>query len=117
MIVVVEGTKAFSDYEIFMRAMGVALSGQKDGDNQIQVWSLGPHKINNFTAAFCNTTENFLKSKGFKVSFSKVNTDWVRKNIEHVNYYAFFSLPKEPLTKFAVYMEQQEDVEMGIFRY
>lgn len=117
MIIVVEGTKSFSDYEIFMRAMGVALSGQSEDDSQIQVWSLGPHKINSFTAAFCNTTENFLKSKGFKVSFSKVNTDWVRRNMEFVNYYAFFSLPKEPLTKFAVHMEQQEDIEVGIFRY
>ena len=26
MIIVVEGTKSFNDYEIFMRAMGVALS-------------------------------------------------------------------------------------------
>ena len=26
MIIVVEGTKSFEDYEVFMRAMGVALS-------------------------------------------------------------------------------------------
>lgn len=117
MIIVVEGTKSFNDYEIFMRAMGVALSEQKDNDNNIQVWSLGPHKINSFTAAFCNTTENFLKSKGFKVSFSKINNEWVRRNIDYVNYYAFFSLPKEPTSKFANYMQQQESLEVGIFRY
>lgn len=116
MIIVVEGTKTFSDYEIFMRAMSVALSSDIN-DSHIQVWSLGPHKINSFTAAFCNTTENYLKSKGFKVSFSKVNTDWVRKNIDYVNYYAYFSLPKEPLSKFAVHMQQQENIEVGIFRY
>ena len=116
MVIVVEGTKEFSDYEIFMRAMTVALSTPNDS-NQIQVWSLGPHKINNFTAAFCNSSENYLKQKGFKVSFSKINEQWVRQNIEHVTYYAYFSLPKEPLSKFATYMEHQEDVEMGIFRY
>lgn len=116
MIIVVEGTKTFSDYEIFMRAMTVALSTPNE-TSEIQVWSLGPHKINSFTAAFCNSAENYLKSKGFKVSFSKINTDWVRKNIEFVNYYAYFSLPKEPLSKFAVYMQQQETFETGIFRY
>jgi hypothetical protein len=116
MIIVVEGTKAFSDYDLFARGMSVALS-TKNSNNEIQVWSLGPHKINSFTAAFCNITENFLKSKGFKVSFSKVNTDWVRQNIDHVNYYAFFSLPKEPVSKFATYAQHQENVEMEIFRY
>lgn len=117
MVIVVEGSKAFNDYEIFTRAMGVALSNKKDIGNEIQVWSLGPHKINSFTASFCNITENFLKSKGFKVSFSKINNDWVRKNIDFVDYYAFFSLPKEPLSKFAVYMEQQEGLEARAFRY
>ena len=60
---------------------------------------------------------NYLKQKGFKVSFSKINEQWVKQNIEHVTYYAYFSLPKEPLSKFATYMEHQEDIEMGIFRY
>lgn len=116
MIIVVEGTKAFSDYELFMRGMSVALSNPNN-NNEIQVWSLGPHKINSFTAAFCNSSENYLRSKGFKVSFSKINTEYVRNNIEFVNYYAFFSLPKEPLSKFTVHMQQQENVEVGIFRF
>jgi putative hemolysin len=116
MVIVVEGTKAFSDYEIFMRAMTVALS-TPNNDNQIQVWSLGPHKINSFTAGFCNSAESYLKQKGFKVSFSKVTEQWVRQNVEYIDYYAYFSLPKEPLSKFATHMEHQEDVEMGIFRY
>lgn len=116
MIIVVEGTKTFSDYELFMRGMSEALK-YHDNSNEIQVWSLGPHKINSFTAAYCNITENYLKAKGFKVSFSKVNSDWVRKNIGYVGYHAFFSLPKEPLSKFTVYMQQQEGLEVGIFRY
>lgn len=116
MIIVVEGTKAFDNYELFTRGMGVALSS-KNISNDIQVWSLGPHKINSFTAGFCNITENYLKSKGFKISFSKINSDWVRRNIEHVNFYGFFSLPKEPLSKFAAHMEHQEGLDFRIFRY
>jgi hypothetical protein len=116
MVIVVEGSKTFSNYELFMTGMSQALK-TPNKVNEIQVWSLGPHKINSFTAAFCNTTENYLKSKGFKVSFSKVNTDWVRKNIQHVSYYAFFSLPKEPLSNFTTYMQHQEGIEVGIFKY
>lgn len=116
MIIVVEGTKAFSDYELFMRGMTVALSTPNDS-NEIQVWSLGPHKINSFTAAFCNSAENYLKSKGFRVSFSKVNVDWVKSNIGSVNYHAFFSLPKEQISKFTAYAQHQEGLEVGLFRF
>lgn len=115
MIIAVEGTKSFSDYEIFMRAMSVALSNIKD--NEIQVWSLGPHAINNYTAAFCNSSENFLKQKGFKIKFSKAPTFWVADNLSYVNYFAFFSAPKESLSRLAQQAELLESCELGIFRY
>jgi hypothetical protein len=116
MIVTVEGTKSFDDYDVFMRAMGVALS-MTNQDNEIQVWSLGPHKINSFTAAFCNSSENYLRQKGFKTSFSKVHPSWVEENLEYVNYYAFFSSPKESLSRLAKKAQEVEGCELGIFRY
>lgn len=115
MIIVVEGTKSFDDYEIFMRAMGVALSNTQDTD--IQVWSAGPHKINNFTASFCNSSENFLKQKGFKISFSKVTYQWIAENISYVNYFSYFSSPKEPTSRLVSLAQQTEGCEVGIFRY
>ena len=116
MIIVVEGTKSFSDYEIFMRAMSVALSHPRM-DCDIQVWSVGPHKINNFTASFCNSSENYLRQKGFKLSFSKVSYEWVIENFKYVNYFAFFSLPKESLSRLANLAQNIEGCELGIFRY
>ena len=116
MIIAVEGTKTFNDYEIFMRAMGVALSNTNI-DNDIQVWSLGPHTINSFTAAFCNLSEKFLKSKGFKINFYKVNAKWVAENLHSVNYYAFFSLPKESESRMCKVAQEIEGCEVGIFRY
>jgi hypothetical protein len=115
MIIAVEGTKSFADYEIFMRAMSVALSNIKD--NEIQVWSLGPHAINNYTAAFCNSSENFLKQKGFKISFHKVYAGWVAENINHVDYYGYFSSPKDPLSKMTTLAQSVETCEVGVFRY
>lgn len=116
MIIVVEGTKSFSDYDIFMRAMGVALS-TKTEDADIQVWSLGPHTINSFTAAFCNSSENFLKQKGYRISFSKIHSSWLVDNLQYVNYFAFFSSPKENLSRMANAVKDLEGCELGIFRY
>lgn len=116
MIIVVEGTKGFSDYEVFMRAMGVALSNVSN-DQEIQVWSAGPHKINSFTAAFCNSSENYLRQKGFKVTFSKANPTWIAENLSYVNYYAFFSQPKDPLSRLTKQAQTMEGCEVGIFRY
>lgn len=116
MIIVVEGTKTFNDYEIFMRGMGVALSN-KSIDSNISVWSLGPHKINSFTAAFCNSSENFLKQKGFKIRFHKVNAKWVAENIYSINQYLYFSLPSESASKMCKAAQEIEGCEVAIFKY
>jgi hypothetical protein len=113
-IIAVEGTKKFSDYETFMRAMGVALSQPNDEDI-IEVWSAGPYKINNFTAAFCNSAENYLKQKGFKVMFRKVPPDYIEENIDYVSYLAFFSTRNEKPSKLVASAELNK-VETGIFK-
>jgi hypothetical protein len=114
MIIAVEGTKKFNDYDMFMRAMGVALS-QPNNENIIEVWSAGPYKINNFTAAFCNSSENYLKQKGYRVIFKKLPSDYIGENIGYVTYFAFFGDKKEPPSKLVAAAELS-GVETGIFR-
>ena len=46
MIVVVQGTNDFNDYNVFIRAMGVALSGMSKDDTEFHIYSVGPAKIN-----------------------------------------------------------------------
>ena len=48
MIVAVHGTTDFDDYQVFLRAMSVALSGLKNEDKEFIVYSAGPVKINSF---------------------------------------------------------------------
>lgn len=115
MIIGVQGTKSFSDYETFMRAMGVALS-QPNNESFIEVWSAGPHKINSFTAAFCNSAENYLKQKGYKVSFKKVPQDFIRDNMGDISYLAYFSTKNEKPSSLVAQAEMS-DVEVGIYRY
>lgn len=114
MIIAVQGTKSFSDYETFMRAMGVALS-QPNADNTIEVWSAGPHNVNNYTAAFCNSTENYLRQKGYRVSFKKLPARYIEDNISNVAYLAFFSSKNEKVSPLVASAELNS-TEIGIFR-
>jgi hypothetical protein len=114
MIIAVEGTKGFTDYEVFMRAMGVALS-QPNNENVIEVWSAGPHKINSFTAAFCNSAENYLKQKGFKVIFKKLPASYISENISYVSYFAHFANKNDKPSRITAEAELA-GIEVGIFR-
>lgn len=115
MIIAVQGTKRFDDYDTFMRAMGVALS-QPNEENIIEVWSAGPHKINSFTAAFCNSSENYLKQKGYRIMFKNLPEKYISDNVDYVTYLAYFSKKNEPTSKLVAAAELA-DVETGIYRY
>jgi hypothetical protein len=112
--IVVQGTKEFSDYNVFMRAMGVALSGIRD--KEFNVYSVGPAQINSFTAEFCNMSENSLKQRGIKTKFYRVPQSFVEENMETVDYVAFLSTPNQKPSKLVASAELS-GVEIGLFRY
>lgn len=114
MNVAVQGTKEFSDYNVFMRAMGVALSSCEDGE--FNVYSAGPSQINSFTSEFCNLSENGLKVRGIRVRFYKVPPSYIEENADKFNYFAFLSTPNQRPSKLVSSMELS-GVETGIFRY
>ena len=114
MNIAVQGTKEFSDYTIFLRAMGVALSDVEDGE--FNVYTAGPAQINSYTAEFCNRSENSLKQRGIKIRFYKVPASFIEENAESFNYFAFLSAPNQRPSRLAATMELS-GVEVGIFRY
>jgi hypothetical protein len=116
MIVAVHGTTDFDDYQVLLRAMSVALSGMKDGDKEFTIYSAGPAAINSFVSEFCNLSERGMKSRGKKIKFYKVPASWIEENISYINYLAFLSKPKQPVSKL-VAIAEQNNVEVGIFRY
>lgn len=111
----VQGTKNFINYNVFMRAMGVALSSIDD-DNEFNVYSAGPALVNSFTSEFCNMSEKGLKLRGIKVKFYKVPTSYIIENAQSFNYFAFLSAPKEIPSSIVDYMDSA-GVETGIFKY
>ena len=116
MIVVVQGSKDFNSYPVFLRAMGVALSSMKEDDSQFIIYSAGPAKINSFVSEFSNLSERGMKARGKKIKFYKVSLSWLYENISQADYLAYLSNPKEPTSKLVAEADLQ-NVEIGIFRY
>lgn len=116
MIVVVQGSSEFDDYNVFLRAMSVALSGMGNDDKEFSIYSVGPARVNSFVSEFSNLSERGMKSRGKKIKFYKVPASWVEENIEYVNYLAYLSKPKQATSKL-VAMAELKNIEVGIFRY
>jgi hypothetical protein len=116
MIVGVQGTNSFNDYQVFLRAMGVAMSGMPDDDDYFYVYSAGPTRINSMVMEFVNLSERGMKSRGKKIKSYKVPQSWISENMNQFNYFAFLSNPKEPVSKL-VSEAELNNVEVGIYRY
>jgi hypothetical protein len=116
MIVAIQGTKSFSDYNIFLRAMGTAMSMLQEGDNEFLIFSAGPAKINSMAMEFSNISERSLKARGIKIKLIKVPPSWIRENIHDVDYFVYLSKPKEPYSDL-VELAESKDIEVGIYRY
>lgn len=116
MIVAVQGTKSFNDYSIFLRAMGTAMYGLKDDDNEFFIYSAGPAQVNSMVSEFSNITERSMKARGKKIRFFKVPPSWIKENILDVDHFVFFSKPKESLSPL-VREAEDHDVDVSIYRY
>lgn len=116
MIVVIQGTRNFSDYNIFLRAMGTALSSMDKDDKEFLIFAVGPVNINTMGMEFSNISERSLKARGIKIRLTKVPPSWVKQNIASVDYLAYFSKPKEPVSEL-VELAEDKDKEVGIYRY
>jgi hypothetical protein len=116
MIVGIHGTQSFNEYNIFLRAMGTALSSMEQDDNEFLIYSAGPARINEMAIEFSNISERSLKARGIKIRTFKVPPKWLKENITNMNYLAFFSKPKEPVTDI-VKAAEAKDIEVGVYRY
>ena len=118
MMVVVQGTNEFNDYGIFLRAMGVMLSSMPTTDSEFTLYSVGSKEssIHKFSMEFCNLSEKGMKSRGKKIKTYRAVDDWVKEYMPDMNYFAFFSKPKQQLSSLAKIAKNQ-NIEIGIFQY
>ena len=116
MIVGVQGTRNFTDYNIFLRAMGTALTMLPEDDNEFLIYCAGPANINSMSMEFSNISERSLKARGIRIRTNKVPPKWLKENVRDVDYMTFFSKPKEPVSD-VVEAAEAKDIEVGVYRY
>lgn len=116
MIVGIQGSRNFNDYQIFLRAMGTALSMLPSDATEFTIMSAGPVRINEMAMEFSNISERSLKARGIKIKVVKVPPSWFKKNMHVVDYFVYFSLPKETVSDL-VREAEDKDIEVGIYRY
>jgi hypothetical protein len=116
MIVGVQGTSSFSNYNIFLRSMAVALSELQEEDKEFYIYSAGPDNINMMAMEFSNLSEKGMKLRGKSIKFVKVNQQWLENNISDLNHFAFLSNPKEPVSKI-VYMSKSNNINTNVYNF
>jgi len=116
MIVGVQGSKSFDDYNIFLRAIGTALSTLPEDDDEFLVYSIGPVNVNRMAIEFCNVTERSMKSKGIKCKMFKIPFTWAKENIHELDYLIYLSKPKERDSDL-VDLADRKNIEVGVYRY
>lgn len=116
MNVLVQGSKLFSDYQVFMRAMGVAL-GYIDDDNEFVVYSMGPAKVNSFATEFVNLSERNLKARGIKAKLHKVPHSWGIDKLDDMQYIAYLCTSNEKGTPTIISLAELADRPNAIFRF
>ena len=116
MIIAIQGSKNFQDYQIFLRAMGTALSTLEQEDKEILIFSAGTAQINSFAMEFSNISERSLKARGIKIKVNKVPPKWIEDNIHDVDYFAYFCKPKETVSHL-VDLADAKDVAAGVYRF
>lgn len=115
MIIGMQGSRNFDDYNIFRRAMGTALYSLGE-DKEITILTAGPYKVNAMAIGFKNITERSMKARGLKMKIVKMPPEAIKERLLDLDYFIYFSQPKEPVSDL-VEKAEAKDVEVVIYRY
>lgn len=116
MIVGVQGTSSFNNYQIFLRSMAVALSELLEKDKNFYIYSAGPNNINMMAMEFSNLSEKGMKLRGKTIKFIKVTPQWLEENILEIDHFAFLSNPKESLSK-TVHISKLNNINTNVYTF
>lgn len=116
MIVGVQGTSSFDNYNIFLRSMAVALSELEEQDKDFIIYSAGPNNISMMAMEFVNLSERGMKSRKKNIKFFKVTSEWLEENINDIDHFAFLSNPKEPVSKI-VHLSKLNNKNTNVYNF
>jgi hypothetical protein len=116
MIVGVQGTPNFNNYNIFLRAMAVALSELKNNEKEFYLYSVGPGNINDMAMEFVNLSERGMKSRGKQIKLFRVTPQWFEENVDSFNHFAFVSNPKERVSNL-VSLSKSKNINTNVYNF
>ena len=111
---VTQGSRNFNDYSVFLRAMFTSLSMMDPSDKTFIIYSAGPLRINQMSEEYINVS-NF-RSRGIKAKFMRVNEDFIKANIDDIDYVTYFCNKGEPIGNLISFAEEN-NVEVGPYRF
>lgn len=116
MIIGVQGTGSFNNYQGFLRSMAVALSELAEDDKKFHIYSAGPNNINMMAMEFSNLSEKGMKLRGKSIKLFKVSPKWLEENIHELDHFAFLSNPKEPVSRI-VYTSKLNNITTNVYTF
>jgi hypothetical protein len=116
MIVGVQGTSSFNNYNVFLRAMAVALSELKNEEKEFYLYSAGPANISEMAMEFVNLSERGMKSRGKSIKMFRVTPEWIEENIDSINHFAFVSNPKEKVSNI-VNLSKSKNINTNVYNF
>ena len=116
MIVGVQGTPNFNNYNIFLRAMAVALSELKEDEREFYLYTAGPGNISAMASEFVNLSERGMKARGKSIKLFRVSPEWVEENIDSFNHFAFVANPKEQVSK-VVNLSRSKNINTNVYNF
>jgi hypothetical protein len=96
--------------------MGTALSSLPEEDTEFVIISAGPFRLNDMAMEFTGVSERSLKARGIKTKVVKVPPAWFKSNMHDVDFFAYFSLPKETVSDL-VREAEDKDIDVAVYRY
>jgi hypothetical protein len=111
----VQGSRSFSDYQIFLRAMRTILSEMGE-DKQLTIYSAGPHKVNQMIIEFLNITEKSIRSLGISARLVRLSPKTLKSEMGEMDNFVYLCKPKETLSEL-VKEAEDKDIFVGVYRY
>jgi len=71
MIIGIQASRNFDDYQVFLRAMGTALAMMQEGDKVFTIYSAGPVNLNSMASEFFKHLRAWPKSQGYQDKVKK----------------------------------------------
>tara|TARA_B110000259_G_scaffold180550_1_gene221432 strand:- start:3115 stop:3480 length:366 start_codon:yes stop_codon:yes gene_type:complete len=115
MKIVIQGTRNFKDYEIFLTGMRYVIERREPTDTQLTFYAAGPANINAMLLGFINITENTMKSNGVRAKIVRLPHSEIQKKLPEVDKFLFFCLPKEPGTNLVKYFQDKDPEKSSDF--